>query len=269
MICFDSICDEEENRDYLIEHWFLVPDTENEFERVKKLLAYYPSLNDTSRGINIYSIFTTTKCNARCFYCYENKHKREDMTLETADNVEKFMVEHRKNEKLILTWYGGEPLLNVGIIDYICERLGKLGIEFESEMHSNLYLLDENMVKRAVDSWHLNIARLTIDGMNEIYKKTKNYIDCSKNPLARVVDNIDMLLDKGIRIQIRLHLDEYNYSDIEQLVDFLCEQYAYNPLVEVYIYLLYSRHEFNPVNHSECKRINYLKYSDELEKTCG
>ena len=71
----------------LIEKWFLVPETfddEQFCNQIDSLMKILTDNENRNRGITDYIIFTTTDCNARCFYCYEKNIPRISMTEETA-----------------------------------------------------------------------------------------------------------------------------------------------------------------------------------------
>ena len=69
------------------------------------------------------TILTTSNCNARCYYCYENGIKKEDMSLDTAKKIVELIKEHHKNKRIFINWFGGEPLYNAEIISYISNEL--------------------------------------------------------------------------------------------------------------------------------------------------
>ena len=86
-----------------------------------------------------YRIYTTMACNARCPYCYEKGIKPEHMSYQTADALIEFIVKNcRENSHIVLEWFGGEPLVNEKIIDYICEKLTQLLKEKKASFNSNM-----------------------------------------------------------------------------------------------------------------------------------
>ena len=87
---------DEETTQYLFEHWFLVDEDFNEYEMVKALKLMQRETKRVTDGINVYSIFTTTLCNANCFYCYEKNIKQNTMTPQIADASVDFMLENPK-----------------------------------------------------------------------------------------------------------------------------------------------------------------------------
>ena len=149
---------------------------------------------NSKKGYNYFEILTTTRCNANCFYCYEsNLNKTETMTKETAENLIQFMIKHRFGEQpLTIQWFGGEPLLNQRIIDYIVDRLNELEIPFSSTMISNAFLLNEETIEK-LEKWKLKSIQITLDGLNDDYNKAKNYVYTDVDAYLTVMNNIHKL----------------------------------------------------------------------------
>ena len=74
-----------------------------------------------------------------------------------------------------ITWFGGEPLLNVEIINYICEKLVENNIKFISSIITNGYLFNDKLVTMAGHKWNLSHAQISLDGTEPEYNRIKNY----------------------------------------------------------------------------------------------
>ncbi len=227
----------------LISKWFFVP-TENEdyslFKKIDDLGRQMTNSHITGK-LEQALIFTTTDCNARCFYCFEKDSQIKTMSTKTANDVAKFLISKYNGKHLHVKWFGGEPLLNLDAINIICGILKKEGIAFSSGIATNAYLFDESIIKTAKDSWKLRDAQITLDGTETVYNKVKAYIHKgSISPFKKVIDNIEKLLNCGIYVNIRLNIDMHNYKDIEKLVDYLIDRFArYNKCCKVYFSMLY------------------------------
>lgn len=246
---------------------------------------------------NGFTILTTTKCNARCFYCYERKIQKHNMTNETAKDVAEYIVKKYKethpeiekkencscgdnknscksnkngNNDLSLSWFGGEPLYNKQVIDIIVNRVKEEGIPYASSMISNGYLFDEETVKQAVELWHLKNVQITLDGTNENYRKAKNYIYDDKDPLETVMQNIERLSDHGIRVSIRVNVGYYNCEDIENLVDIAAERFHDKKNVSMYVHALFDNGAITDITDEERDAKVYgemVKIEDKIRKT--
>lgn len=203
---------------------------------------------ENSNYINSYTIFTTTKCNARCKYCYEIGCKQFDMTLSTAKQLVNFIISNNANNKdktIKLSWFGGEPLYNYKVIDYICKSVSENGFKVKSTMVSNGFLFSDELIETAKSLWNLTRVQITLDGTEEKYNKIKNYKDNKDdNPFVKVCNNIEKLLKNNIRVAIRLNATKDNIDDLYKLVDFIYQRfmnyknfYVYTGIVSDYSFI--------------------------------
>ena len=260
--------------EYLREHLFAVPQSLDE----KKLVNQYRTLRkmvDTGDGDDItssYTIMTTTDCNARCFYCYEKGRSRIPMSEKTAMKVASLIERNysrlpKDKKEVSLRWFGGEPLYNGNVIDLICSELEKSGVPFKSSMTSNGYLFDEDTVQKAVSLWRLQKVQITLDGTEAIYNRSKAFIyDVAASPYRRVVRNIGLLLDAGIKVSVRLNLGLHNADDLFALVRSLSSLYGSRNGFGCYAHVLFeeSAGSGNVRQTDESRRLVYEKL-EQLE----
>ena len=213
---------EYENKDtynYLIEHWYFVTPSFDDDKLFRQYKGFCRMVTPKVDFINSFVIFTTTDCNARCFYCFEKGAKREMMNKKTADDVVDYIVKHYGGHEVSIHWFGGEPLYNVDVIDDISNKLLELGIKFSSSMNSNGYLFDDDMVLRAKNKWNLKKCTITLDGTERVYNRIKAYIYKDTNAYKRVVNNIKSLINTKIFVTIRLNVHSENMDDLANLVN--------------------------------------------------
>ena len=202
----------------LSENCFIVPYVLDEYAafNAKRII------NLLNTNASFYRIVTTMDCNARCFYCYEGKSCHEYMDIKTAEQLTKFIIDHIENRKCFIEWFGGEPLMNTEVIDYISRELrDKLGdgrVNFA--MITNASLADANIIEKMKNQWNLSDIQITLDGFSDEYNKRKNYISI-QNPFELVINNIDNMLQADIKINIRLNYDKNNYLDLCKLIKYL------------------------------------------------
>lgn len=226
--------------DYLKERWFLVPDETKEKEYADFVKLVFRTREKKSKEITGYTIFTTTDCNARCFYCFELGRSRVPMSNETATKVAQYIEDHCGNKRVNISWFGGEPLFNIEAIETICSELHRKGVQFTSIMVSNGYLFNDETVRKAVDQWNLKNVQITLDGTEKVYNKTKAFIYRDSNPYEIVIANIGRLLDAGISVLIRLNMDLYNSEDLLNLVQELAQRYGGKQNLSVYAHHLFN-----------------------------
>lgn len=199
---------------------------------------------DRSKGIYsienaTFRILTTTLCNARCFYCYEEGISPCCMTMKTADKVIEFIRKKTKNSKKIkIQWFGGEPSLNPDVMYHIttsiikyCEKNNK---EYEFSMITNGSLIKQLDLEKL----KLNRVQISVDGDEIEYNLRKNYYD--KNiTLDTIIHNINLLTSKRIFVSIRLNYDKDNYESIKSLCEYLSNNLVDKNRIRVYPYPLF------------------------------
>ena len=230
-----------EIRKYFIENWYQVPKEHDDQQLVDECRMVLTLMDSWPRRIHAFHIFTTLDCNARCFYCFEKRMPGSNMSIETASRVIEYMQEQAGKDNIKITWFGGEPLFNYSIIDFITCGLREKGLLFESDMATNGLLFDEMLVEKAKTLWNVKNVQITLDGTRQVYKRIKAYVTEVVDPFERVLQNIKSLLREKIEVSIRLNIGMHNYSDMQVLVDYLCKEfrgednlYIYTaPLIEI------------------------------------
>ena len=236
--------------DYLREHWFVVPEGTKDKEYSDLVKWVWSHRQKKGKEITSYSIFTTTDCNARCFYCFELGRSRMPMDQETALKVVQFIKKNCGGKAVNITWFGGEPLYNMDVIDTISAGLREAGIDYSSKMITNGYLFDEESVEKAVQLWNLKRLQITLDGTESAYNRIKAYIYKEGNPYQRVLKNIGLLLDASIFVDVRLNLGK-NLEDLLQLSQELGQRFAGKKNLAVYAQHLFSKTKTMAETYSE------------------
>ena len=232
----DAICTE-----YAIENFILVPEDFDEASKIIELReSYRVKDNDFLAKINEFTILPTTDCNARCHYCFENGHKITVMSIDMANKVADYIIdcmnEFPKDTEARIRWFGGEPLYNMKVMDVICKKLVDNKVKFTSSIISNGYLFTEDIAKIAVNDWHMKSAQITLDGSNEVYKQTKNYIYDDEDPLETVLNNMESMIQEGFTISVRMNVDLFNCDDLKNLIKKLFDRFGVNKKVFAYVH---------------------------------
>lgn len=183
----------------------------------------YIDIKDKFKNINNFVILTTNECNANCPYCYEVL-KKGKMSKETADNLLDF-IEKRHNGKVTITWFGGEPLMNTDIMDYITTKLVEKEIKYSTSIISNTFNFTEDIIEKAVNLWKINHLQVTLDGPSEYYNKIKNF-DYNGDSFDFVLNNVQNILKKTkIGISIRINVSDENIDMVDELFSVLKDRF--------------------------------------------
>lgn len=241
--------------DYFKKYKIVLDENVDEDEIAKKTYIARGSYKTlpTYDKVNNFVIFTTNKCNAQCFYCYEKDSLPQvGMSLKTAEDVVNFIMEKKSGSQISIQWFGGEPFLNTTIIDYICQKLRDNDVNITTHAISNALLLTEKNIEKAVNLWNMRKIQITIDGVGEKYNEIKNYKNKSINAFEKVIENIkNTLKTKKINISIRINVSFDNLDNCREIVKFFNDNFGddiKNGLLSVYTHEIFQIKEKESLN---------------------
>ena len=209
---------------------------ENEDDRV---LQFVKS-KIPSPAINVCYIILSEQCNLACKYCFLGNNdcsKRsnfllENMSAETADKAINFFIRQIKasgldvkENKPVLIFYGGEPVVNFDVLEYTAAKINKLREtepcirNLEMSMVTNGLLLNEKKVRRLHE---LGVAiAISIDGFTEEANSMR--VDISGKPVfSQILEKLNMCKAMGIDVSLSVTLSEEtikNTKDILKLIN--------------------------------------------------
>ena len=128
-------------------------------------------------------LLPTEQCNFRCTYCYED-YSGGRMSEATARSIQRFIERCAERLGLLeISWFGGEPLLAMPIIESISEHILAVVRErphllYSGYMTTNAYFLTSGTFQRLTG---LGIRRyhITLDGPEEKHNRTRLRADGS------------------------------------------------------------------------------------------
>lgn len=208
---------------------FLVESREAEDQSVDRFFA---EVREDTSELRV-TVLTTLQCNFACDYCIQGDHgdynrHATKMTLDTAEHVAAW-VETRLDatgaERFGLTFFGGEPLLNLPVLYALSERLSDAcrarGVGIAITIITNGLLLTPEIVDRLTP---LGLAgvKVTLDGdrtMHDLRRPLRG----GQGTFDRIVENLRRVAGKT-RIAIGGNFDETTVDSYPALLDFLREQ---------------------------------------------
>ena len=217
---------------------YIVEKDYDEIKQYKQTFFLLKTIAGSKKGLSSYTIFPTTGCNARCVYCYEEGYAVKTMTSETADRLVEFICETRHDDKIVLRWFGGEPLAGANIISRVCKGLQERNVPYKSTMVTNASLMTKELAHEAKELWHLEKVQVSLDGAKEDYTLRKNYYNPEKHNYDVVMKAVHYIADEGINVHLRVNVD---FENIARIPDFLKEIKAeFSDMDNVHLY-------FNPL----------------------
>jgi uncharacterized protein len=223
--------------------WFIVLDKNiNEEEIAVKVYLERGETKNFFESLSHFIISPTTFCNAQCAYCFQQNASKKHMSIETSNNIANFIIKNGR-EPINLEWFGGEPLLNISVINNICEKLSDANKNFKSTIITNSLLFNNEILEKCKNTWNVYDIQITIDEYGEKYNAIKNYKNSNIDAFNEIINNIKTILEKSnIIVKIRLNVSDENILSIENVVNFLYENfnmYIMNGRLYIYLATLY------------------------------
>lgn len=207
----------------------------------------------------------TDRCNLKCKYCaysdlYEDRDERESLMMplqyavKVLDYLQLIWQEYpiASTEKTVhISFYGGEPLLNMGLIKNIIEYVKNLsytGRSFQYGMTTNAMLLDRYMDFIQEENFQLLIS---LDG--DEYGHSYRVDAVGENSFQRVIHNVKLLQQsypKYFNEKVSFNSVLSDRSSVESIFCFIKNEFNKQPTIS----------EINPTGIRPEKRKNF----DEL-----
>jgi uncharacterized protein len=179
------------------------------------------------------TILTTLQCNFACDYCFQGDHgdyneRADRMSLGTAARVADWIereLDGLRPERLVVTFFGGEPLLNLPVMYALAERLHVAattrGVRPVMNIITNGLLLTPEVVDR-MKPFGLNGIKITLDGDRDVHNRMRP-LRGGQGTFDRIIDNIRQVADK-CRIAVGGNFDELSVESFPALLDYLKSQ---------------------------------------------
>lgn len=177
-----------------------------------------------------YMIMLTNDCNLNCPYCFEhNKSRGSDLDYDGS----KLILEYIKRNlgdgyaSLDITFTGGEPLLNFGILKHLVLQLENLsanyGIELYLSLITNGTLIDNEIISFLGE--HRFEIQITLDGIKRRHNELRRSLSLS-NTYDLIVSNLyEISKYENIRVSIRVNISSNDSKDVLGLFEFLYSKF--------------------------------------------
>lgn len=201
---------------------------DNDFDELKELELRLLHGRFSSNSLGL-TLAPTSDCNFRCIYCYEKDViKPTYMTEEVQDAIIN-LVEQRKNtiKNLDISWYGGEPLLGLPIIERLSEKLIRLceenGIQYSAGIITNGYLLSRKNVE-LLNKCKVSFYQITLDGDKETHDQ-RRFLKNKLGTFDKIISNLKECYDLLPTVSLRVNIDKTNSNSIDNIIEILEENH--------------------------------------------
>ena len=187
---------------------YLIEDEENEVESLFNGRKEYVEAKQYKT-----TVLPTFDCNYNCWYCIQ-KHSKEKVDYSKIEliikHVKTYLIENQI-QSYVLSWFGGEPLIESAVIDYVSKTLRRFcidnNIEFTGTITTNGALLTKDVIDM-LERDRIDFYQITIDGDKENHNKTKHQ-EGEESSFDTILNNIVELLHRNERAQVALR---FNYT---------------------------------------------------------
>ncbi|MER2138628.1 MAG: radical SAM protein [Succiniclasticum sp.] len=198
-------------------------DEAGELADLKLLSRIYKTLQGRS-GVGLI-IMPTYDCNFRCPYCFEQHRLKKgqdwlDNTMndETMEAVFAALKDYRARGYKLggCSFYGGEPFLakNIGVVKKIADKARELGLPMSAT--TNGYDLEAYL--DFIEEYKLTSIQVTVDGTAELNDRRRLHKD-GLPTYDRILNNVELALQRGVSVHLRVNVGKENLHGIKDLVD--------------------------------------------------
>lgn len=239
---------------------FVLEETIADFKELQEAGYFLPSRVETilhpmtstaqyrlNRSLGSLVLQVTRNCNLRCEYCIYSENKNKDqrshsndvMTFETAKKALDFYREHiNDTDQAIIGFYGGEPLLEIGLIKKVVKYAEQIfeGREIHYSLTTNATLLTKDTIDFLLEHGFSTV--ISLDGPEKIQDRNRHFKDgggtyqivmsnLEKYYLAKPADSPNLAINMVID-------PEVEYKDLESLLGlpFLADFRVYSSPIE-------------------------------------
>ena len=169
------------------------------------------------------TISPSYECNFRCTYCYVD-FVQGRMTHSDERRVIQFVERSLPTTKLLnLTWFGGEPLLNLSIVKRMNRQIAELctcqGVQFNSFLTSNGYLLTRKNIASLL-AVGIRFFHVTVDGPKEYHDRLRIRTDGTPTYKCILNNIMILLMDfSETHLTLRMNVEEANVKYLGELLE--------------------------------------------------
>jgi uncharacterized protein len=233
---------------------------ENKLANINKHTNWYET-----KILDMLVINVTNNCNLRCKYCYANygkfdnkEEKLRNISNDTIDSIFQYLIMHHVEEVHHVMFFGGEPLLGIDEVDYICSKFNDLykdnklnGIPSFSFV-TNLTIMNQH-IKEILDKYNISIT-VSIDGPSYIHDQQRVDIN-NQGSFNRIIKNYSMVKKHVIAIESTYTLNHIlNGMSVSELRKWLSMEFDISE----------TRIDVVPVSGCKELEVDAVKYNTEL-----
>ena len=233
----------EKIKQQLIEYGLVakISDNENEIAKIK----FFDRIANKDL---YYMILPTYDCNFRCKYCYEDckSESKSFQKISMSEDMQKSITRHIRSTLgdyrcLIVEWHGGEPLLQLDIINKLSlefiDIAARLGKPFISTVTTNGFYLTEDVTKQMLKN-HAVKFHVTIDGFDwnhDYYRPDANGHPTFNTVMNNLISIKNGIKQKNFHVVLRTNITKRFLPFLDEWLKYISEHFSDDNRFQVYI----------------------------------
>ncbi|MBN2417601.1 radical SAM protein [bacterium] len=165
-------------------------------------------------------------CNFNCSYCYQSEYTTDPgaVSNETLDAFFTYVQTRFSDRRKYITLFGGEPLLPGKAARAFLERFFTLAGEHNLDVAlvtNGYHLIDHIDLFSACT---IREVQVTLDGAGEVHDRRRPLKSGEAGTFTRISQGIDMLIERGYNVNLRVVLDRENLEHLPKLAAYAAEK---------------------------------------------
>ncbi len=199
---------------------------EENFDELAFIEDQYNS--ERQRSQFLLTILPTFGCNLGCDYCFVGK-KKGAMDREKQDQIIEFVTERFSTQQfpsMTVDWFGGEPLLNLGAIEYLSRAFLDLCSRYDTPYTAQVITNGTMISDRALEvmtNAGVDRLQITLDGLREIHDQRRPSKLRVISSFEQTILGLGKVVGKFV-IRLRINVDKHNLPEAWQLLEFFKTQ---------------------------------------------
>jgi uncharacterized protein len=170
------------------------------------------------------TLFLNHRCNMRCRYCYTGEKFDRAMPRAVMERAIEFGFEEGKKNFLLISFFGGEPMLELDRMEqavaYAGRRAGEVGKRMFWAVATNGTVLDDRRLRLLKE--HDFQVQVSLDGSPAAHDATRRFRN-GRSSHARIERNLRRLLCEGFKVRVVAVIDPANTAFLGESFDHLMD----------------------------------------------
>lgn len=189
----------------------------------------------------------TDDCTCKCSYCYQTNKGHNKMTKKIGRIIADILIEmgntnddtkliNSKTSGLVIFFIGGEPFLNIDVMDDFCHYFIEQCIQKKPEwlltlkfaLSSNGDLLFDPKVQHWIKEFKDFLSiQITVDGPKELHDRCRKHLDGTGN-YDNAYKALKWLESNGFEQETKITISPDNLVDLNTILDFFLNENVTN-----------------------------------------